>query len=52
MMNFNVKYHFPHALMHCLRREGALGEDLEIGSIIVGCKKKKGIFFNLSVCSV
>lgn len=41
MMNFNVKYHFPHALMHCLRREGALGEDLEIGSIIVSCKKKK-----------
>lgn len=35
MMNFNVKYHFSHALMHCLRREGALGEEKERGSIIL-----------------
>lgn len=40
MMNFNVKYHFSHALMHWLREEGALGEELERDSIIVACKKK------------
>lgn len=34
MMNFNVKYHFSHALMHCLRRE----RELERGSIIIACK--------------
>lgn len=34
MMNFNVKYHFSHALMRCLRREGVLGEELGKDSII------------------
>ena len=41
MMNFNAKYYFSYAFMHCLREEGALGEELERDSTIVACKKKK-----------
>lgn len=54
MMNFNVKYHFSHALMHWLREEGALGEELERDSIIVACKKKKPILhlFHISAYTV
>lgn len=48
MMNFNVKYHFSHALMHWLREEGALGEELERASIIVACKKKS-LFFSFYI---
>lgn len=52
MMNFNVKYHFSHALMHCLRREGGTWRGAGKGQDNLAWKKNPKPFSSLSLYSV